>query len=147
MLRYALLVLLATPEMTLERLGWISGCWSLQTGPVTIEESWSRPAGGTLLGWSRVVKAGRTVSREFLQIEAKDGKLVYTPRVGPNATATPFPLIKLTEDEVIFENPAHDFPQRIIYRKQAGGLFARIEGKDKGKERAQDFPYRKAECP
>ena len=45
-----------------------------------------------------------------------------------------------------FENAAHDFPQRIIYRKTAGGLHARIEGLDKGKPRSEDFPYKRVSC-
>ena len=40
----------------------------------------------------------------------------------------------------------HDFPQRILYRKVEGGLFARIEGVDKGKPRSVDFPMTAASC-
>ncbi|MGH8854313.1 MAG: hypothetical protein ACREWI_08545 [Telluria sp.] len=43
----------------------------------------------------------------------------------------------------MFENPAHDFPQRIIYRRVGDtGLHARIEGKGKG----IDFPMRRTAC-
>ncbi|MGH9962382.1 MAG: DUF6265 family protein, partial [Pyrinomonadaceae bacterium] len=58
-----------------------------------------------------------------------------------------FRLRQATDDSVVFENPAHDFPQRIIYRKHAsGGLFGRIEGKRNGQERSIDFPMRRAKC-
>lgn len=47
----------------------------------------------------------------------------------------------------VFENPNHDFPQRIIYRLvTVDSLVARIEGRIDGKERSSDFPYRRARC-
>ena len=50
-------------------------------------------------------------------------------------------------NELIFENPQHDFPQRVIYRLQTdGSLLGRIEGVSKGKEKAVDFPMTRAGC-
>ena len=49
----------------------------------------------------------------------------------------------MTDDEVVFENPTHDFPQRIIYRKGADrSVTARIEGVIDGKARGVDFPFK-----
>ena len=47
---------------------------------------------------------------------------------------------------MVFENPKHDFPQRIRYRLKGDTLHARIEGTINGKERAIDFPYQRASC-
>jgi len=56
---------------------------------------------------------------------------------------TDFKLTRLTEQEAVFENPAHDFPKRVIYRKSAvGTLTARVEGDGTEKEKSQDFHYR-----
>ena len=52
----------------------------------------------------------------------------------------------MTDSEVVFENATHDFPQRVIYRKVQGGLFARIEGVDKGKDKHEEFPYKRVSC-
>jgi hypothetical protein len=42
---------------------------------------------------------------------------------------------------VTFENPAHDFPQRVIYKLTAPDkLGARIEGMRNGNLRGVDFP-------
>jgi len=112
---------------------------------MTIEEQWTKPAGGTMLGMGRTIRGAKTVFTEFLRISEESGKLTYTARIGTKGV-TPFPLLKMTETEVVFENAEHDFPQRIIYRKQGSGLFARIEGLDKGKERHQDFPYQRVAC-
>jgi len=126
------------------RAGFISGCWEHRTSPTVIEEHWNKPLGGMMLGTSRTVRAGRAVSFEFLEISVKDRKLTYTARV--NGQTTPFAAAKVTDSEVVFENPAHDFPQRIIYRRTPNGLFARIEGTDNGRPRARDFPYQRVSC-
>lgn len=58
-----------------------------------------------------------------------------------------FKLVKLEKNLAVFENPEHDFPQRIIYKLEDGEtLKARIEGKSKGKERGVDFPMKRVAC-
>lgn len=117
----------------------------MKSGPVVIEEHWNKPAGGTLLGLGRTLKGDRTLFKEFVSITRQQDKLVYTARIGTK-NQTDFPLKQGSATELIFENLTHDFPQRIIYRKSAEGLFARIEGTKDGKERHEDFPYRRVPC-
>ena len=61
--------------------------------------------------------------------------------------ATDFTLTKIEETALTFENPAHDFPQRDIYRKvRNDSLRARIEGTQNGRPRGSDFPYARVAC-
>jgi len=56
-------------------------------------------------------------------------------------------MVSVNDREVIFENPDHDFPQRIIYRLLSDeDLLGRIEGTINGKARAVDFPMKRTEC-
>ena len=128
-----------------EGLAFLAGCWEMKQGPLTIYEQWSKPGGRTLLGAGRTVKGGKTMFHEFMRISEEQGKLVYSARIGTPG-ATPFALKTLSAGEVVFENAAHDFPQRIIYRKNGDGLAARIEGVQKGKERHEDFAYVRVAC-
>jgi hypothetical protein len=49
--------------------------------------------------------------------------------------------------KAVFENPAHDFPQRVIYDlSQSDRLDARIEGAQDGRAMAYDYPYRRVAC-
>ena len=151
MLRYILLFFVAATAAqaaTVEDLAWLSGCWSQEGAEAGSVEMWSSPAGGPLLGGARPVKGGKTVALELTQIRAlEDGKLAYIAKPSNQAEAT-FPLLRLGEKEVAFENKAHDFPQRIIYRLAAPGvLHARIEGSSSGKERGIDYPMKKIACP
>lgn len=126
--------------------GLMSGCWAMRTGPVVIQEQWNAPAGGQMMGISRTIRDGKVVFNEFMRIETRADGVYYTPRIGTNAAPVDFKLAKQSPTEVVFENPAHDFPQRILYRKSAEGLFARIEGTKDGKSRSEDFPMQPAPC-
>lgn len=139
-----LMVAPAGEPVSIDRLGWLTGCWSRARANGITEEHWMAPRGGTMLGMSRTVRDGRTVEFEFVQIRAGEGTLVYEARPSGQPMAT-FPLRSATDDMVTFENPAHDFPQRIIYRRTANGIEARIEGTMNGTPRAVDFPFTRCE--
>ena len=65
------------PAASLERLSWLSGCWTRTRPDGLTEEHWMKPAGGTMLGMGRSVKGDRTTEFEFLQIREVAGKLAY----------------------------------------------------------------------
>ena len=150
-LRFALAVLIAAYTLhasdPLAPLSFMSGCWEMRQGPMTVEEQWNKPSGETMLGLSRTLKQGKTVFSEFMRIERRGTEFYYIPRIGTKAEPVAFKMTKISAAEVIFENPAHDFPQRILYRATPeGGLYARIEGADKGKPRHEDFPMKRTDC-
>lgn len=129
------------------KLGWLQGCWAAPGAEAGSVEQWSSAAGGTMFGISRTVKNGKTVEFEFVQIrETEPGKLAYMAQPSGQRPAS-FPLLRLSESEVVFENLAHDFPQRIIYRRDGErALHARIEGMSNGKLKARDFPMQRISC-
>ena len=125
------------------RLAWLAGCWSRTRPQGQIEEHWMAPAGGSMVGMSRTVSGGKTVEYEFMRIAEVDGRLSYVASPSGQATAS-FPVKSIEDGVVVFENPAHDFPQRIIYRRQQdGAITARIEGTLNGKASGRDFPYQR----
>lgn len=132
---------------SVQDLYWLAGCWSSANAEPGSGEQWMPPAGGTMLGTSRVVRDGKTVAWEFVRIrETVDGGLEYIASPSGQTQAT-FQLHTLSDREVTFENPQHDFPQRIIYRLDADGILnARIEGTVAGEKRAIDFPMKKIDC-
>ncbi len=122
-------------------LAWLAGLWEGEKDGARNEEQWLAPAGGTMLGVSRTLAGGETASFEFMRIEEKDGRVVLTahPSAGPGV---PFTLARSGSAEAVFENPAHDFPQRITYRREPGGrLFARVEKIRPGGPAAPEFRY------
>jgi hypothetical protein len=124
-------------------LSWLSGSWAGSQGETSMEEVWTPPRGGTLLGLHRDVSGGRTVSFEFLRIEAAGGGVTYwaSPKGGP---ATPFRLIESAKGRVVFENREHDFPTRILYWLGGDGtLHARIEGTLQGKPASEEWAWKR----
>ncbi len=127
-------------SVTVEDLAWLSGHW-VTGGEPRIEEHWTRPAGGTLLGMGRTVTGGRTVSFEYLRIEGRPGAIDYVaqPQGRP---PTAFRLARLDASGAVFENPAHDFPKRITYRHNAdGSMTARVDGGPGDEEKPQEFHF------
>ncbi len=136
-----------TETFSVDDLAWLKGCWASTNGRVEINEQWMAPAGQIMLGMGRTVVGNATVEFEFLQIKTEaNGEISYVARPSNQLEAS-FKLVKLRGQEAVFENPDHDFPQRIIYRLESdGSLIARIEGVDKGKERGVNYPMKRAFC-
>lgn len=79
------------------------------------------------------------VAFEYLRIVERHGGLVYVAQ--PNGSPpTEFVLAEISATRAVFENPRHDFPQRIVYELSAdGGLTASIGFMKGGKP--QNFEY------
>ncbi len=137
---------LAAPD-PVTKLAWLQGCWQVQGSETGTVEQWTSAAGGTLFGLSRTVKAGKTTEFEFVHVrEVEPGVLAYIAQPS-GRPPTPFPLLRSTESEFVFENLSNDFPQRVIYRRDGpNAVVARIEGTSKGKIKGIDFPMKRISC-
>ena len=137
----------AAQDTELSALAWLAGCWASERGDAGSGEQWTPLAGGTMLGVGRTVRNSETIDHEFLQIRRNaEGKIVYIALPSGQAE-TSFVLTSAGENSFTFENPDHDFPQRIIYRALAdGGLLVRIEGSRDGVLRGVDFPMQRVAC-
>ncbi len=131
----------------IDQLAFMAGCWQGPFGDQVNQEMWMRPVAGTMLGTARNVKGTRTTFTEFAMIHMDNGKLAITVQSGLTSDRTTFPMVTLRSGEVVFENPQHDFPQRILYRSTGrNGLFAKIDGTMKGKPTAEEFPMKRVSC-
>lgn len=128
---------LADDGPDISSLDWMAGAWSVGANDRVVEEIWTAPAGGTMIGAGRTVSGGTTKFFEFLRIVEKDGTLVYiaSPRGG---ATTEFAMSAIGASSVTFANPKHDFPQKISYRRDAEKLCARVEGEG---EPAEEWCY------
>jgi hypothetical protein len=134
----------SAPPPPLSAVAFMTGCW---TGPsqngATIEEHYSEAANNLMIGMTRYVRAGQVVDFEFTTIERSDTALVMTPRP-KGVKSDSFGLKEITDGRAVWENPKHDFPQRIIYRRGATGeLVARIEGVTPRGERHIEWTMRR----
>lgn len=130
----------APAPSALEDLAWMTGHWAATVGDVHMEEAWIGPAGGVMLGVHRDVPAGGTAFFEYLRIEVRGAQVIYIASpMGRGATE--FALVQVEHRRAVFENQEHDFPQRIIYRRDGDRLSARAEGVVDGELRAEEWVW------
>ena len=142
-------------KVSIDMFKFMTGCWVIERPEksVRIEEQWMAPAGGTMLGMSRTVRNKVTTGWEFMRIEVSDSGVHFVSKPKENKDETFFKLSTSTADVkpsaayAAFDNPEHDFPQRVIYRSvKPDTLSARIEGTMNGKASGVDFQYKRVEC-
>jgi hypothetical protein len=130
----------------IERARWLAGCWELRRGGRTTLEMWMPPTGGLMLGASRTTVDGAVRESEQLRLRAEGERLVYTALPAGQREAS-FTSTEVSDSGFAVENPLHDFPQRIVYRRRGpDSLVARIEGPAAGGVRAIEYPMRRVAC-
>ncbi|MDF1506121.1 DUF6265 family protein, partial [Roseisolibacter sp. H3M3-2] len=129
-------------------LGWMAGCWERRAGATLVEEQWTAPRGGVLLGVGRTTRGDTLREWEATRIvDGPDGSLVYAATPSGQAPAE-FRMARPASGgdawrALAFENRAHDFPQVVRYRPQGrDSMVARVEGA--GGARGDHFAYRRA---
>ena len=129
----------ASPTSQVARLSWLTGSWSETKGEVTTRETWEA-RDGALVGTGETLRPGKAPQVERMKITAERAGATFTA-ILPGQPPTPFLLLPGPAGEATFENKAHDFPQRVIYRRCGEDLCARIEGTVGGKLQSQEWRY------
>jgi Domain of unknown function (DUF6265) len=127
-------------------LKWMAGCWEYRANRLVVTEQWSVPRAGVMLGAGQTTRGDSTIEYEHTRIFERGGKLVFSAQPSGQAPAE-FVADSVRGLSVMFSNPAHDFPQRVIYRNAGpDSLLARVEGQRGGQIRGVDFSYRRVSC-
>ena len=141
-----LVILAAIVAMTgaddVEKLAWMAGSWMQETRAATVRETWLSPKSGTMAGVSQTNRAGKPAFVEYMKISAEPGGATFTALI-PGQPPTPFVMVPGRDGEATFENKAHDYPQRVIYRRCGVDLCARIEGTVGGNPQFREWRYRR----
>lgn len=131
----------AAPKV--DDLGWLAGSWAEEKDGVTTREIWLPPLGGTMSGVNQTNQAGKKPAMDYMAISTEPAGVMFTAIVG-HQPPTPFVLTSTTLQRLVFENPTHDFPHRVIYWRcgqTMADLCARIDGKNQGQPQAQEWHY------
>lgn len=130
----------ATPSLA-QTPDWLAGYWLSCENGRQVSETWTGAGSGLLVG-NGLTRTARGVEFEFLRIAPHEGGMAYFGSPG-GAPPTVFKMVRQEAGRIVFENLAHDFPQRIIYQRAGDTLTARIESAD-GK---QGMGWRYARAP
>jgi len=127
----------------LEKASWLIGEWQNNSPEGNATETWEKKNDSTFAGKSYFVVGKDTVSSETISLEQNGKELFYIPTVKGQNNEQPvkFALTSSTSKQLIFENPIHDFPQKISYTQiKNDSLLAEISGTMNGKQNSQKFP-------
>lgn len=110
-------------ENTLENLKWIEGVWidsttySFRSPLISLVEEWKYYP-DSLSGRGLSIKEGDTTVTETLLIIEVNGKINFIARPSGQALIG-YPMIEIGNGEVVFENKAQNFPQKISYQSSS----------------------------
>ncbi|PBJ12190.1 DUF6265 family protein [Flavobacterium sp. ACN6] len=131
----------------LAKAEWFIGEWGNKSADGELTERWKKENDSVYLGESYFVVGEKdTVFAEQVRLEEANGKLAYTVSVPGQNKELPvrFEMTSATADQIVFENPKHDFPNKIIYNLiEKDSLIAEISGLKKGKPYTEKFVMKK----
>ena len=122
---------------------WLVGMWEGIQGQGIYHEEWSKISDTELSGKAYLIKKGEIKNPEVLKIHISNENIFYTAEVSHNPEPVSFRLTSQKNNIFIFENPEHDFPQKITYaRKDNDSLLAVVEAVKDGKTRKIEYNLR-----
>ena len=135
------------PDKIFKQLHALKGKWMMKTKKGSIGEEWVKINDDYLQNKGFYVRGSDTIITERVALKKTAEGIFYTSTVEDQNNKQPisFRLTAADDHVFVFENPAHDFPKRIIYDLvSADSLHAYIDvGADAAGNR-QDFYYHKA---
>lgn len=130
----------------INKMNWLEGSWENKMPEGILTETWTKVNDSTYKGKTLFIKEKDTIHNEEIVLSQKGETLYYTPTVIGQNNDEPieFKMTNSTENEFVFENPKHDYPQKIVYKKlNATNLVATISGKQRGKASSESYPMKK----
>jgi uncharacterized protein YciI len=112
---------------------FLQGTWKMENRE--IYERWDRLNEHAMKGFTYELKNKQMAISEYLDISGSENEITYTATVpGQNqGNSIRFKLIR-SDSLFIFENPVHDFPKKIVYKKLSDTeIFVQVsDGAEKG---------------
>lgn len=131
----------------LEKMNWLLGNWENEMPEGVLTETWTKDNDSTFSGTTYFIMNKKdTVHSETIILKQVNDELVYRPTVKGQNNDEPvdFKLSSESENSFSFENPKHDYPQKIVYKKvNETNLVATISGMQQGKQSSESYPMKK----
>ena len=130
----------------IKSISWLMGRWENKSAEGTMTETWVQLNDSVYSGKSIFMEGKDTQFVETITIEQRGNEVFYIPVVKNQNDGKPtmFKLTNANGSKVQFENPEHDFPQKISYELFGDSLFAEISGLMEGKPHTEKFPMVRA---
>jgi hypothetical protein len=125
---------------------WLLGSWEFKTTDAILSENWTKINDSTYYGQSFFVKGNDTLHFETITLQQNREELTYLTTILGENNDKPisFVLTETTENQLIFENPTHDYPQKISYNHVSkDSLVTETSGVQSGKPSSEKYLMKK----
>ncbi len=126
----------------IKKADWLIGNWENKTPEGVLSENWQKLNDSTFSASSYYIKGKDTLHFETIILAQLGETLTYKATVKGQNDDKPvfFPSTLESDKQLVFENPKHDYPQKITYTKGANNtLTAEISGNLNGKPSSEKF--------
>lgn len=126
---------------------WLLGRWENNSADGILSETWKKTNDSTFQAESYFIKDKDTLHFETITLQQNGEELFYNATVKGqnNDEAVAFKLSNATEKELVFENPKHDYPKKIVYKQiTPDSLMAEISGTQQGKPSSEKYSMKKS---
>jgi len=131
----------------LNKANWLLGEWQKEDSLGLLVEIWKSQNDSTFTGQSYyILNKKDTVHSETIELKQNGDNLIYSPTVKGQNNNGPVSFLMIEEKDsvMVFENPKHDYPQKIRYQLNSDkSLIATISGIQKGKESSESYLMQK----
>lgn len=113
-----------------KKLEWLTGKW-IRTNSEAGQsgyETWAKVSDSKLSGKGVTIKGKEVIFVENLEFIVKGTDIFYKVVVTGEKKPVYFKLTALSNDGFTCENPEHDFPKKITYRRNGNNVKAVISG-------------------
>ena len=125
---------------------WLLGNWENKSDDGDLLENWKKVNDSLYEGESYFIKGKDTLHFEKIQMKQKGEALFYITTIKGQNNDKPVTFIHndTIEKQLVFENPKHDFPQKIAYSKiTKDSIIIQISGIQQGKPSSERFSMKK----
>jgi hypothetical protein len=114
----------------LKKMEWLLGYWNRTNGLAEHRsfEQWEKVSDTEWKGLGITLSKTDTLVVEKIKLVLREKNVYYVADVPDNKEPVHFKLTEISNDGFVCENPEHDFPQKIVYRRTGTTLKATISG-------------------
>lgn len=116
----------------------------MQTDSMVTSETWNETSPEQMDGFAYAFMGKDTVFREVLRVTQIGGHWIYIAQVEQSQPVSFAAKRGADPENICFENTEHDFPQRVIYKRNGEhSCTAIVEGGEQGQLHKEAFVYEK----
>lgn len=130
------------PFEKLDKASWLIGTWTSSFTENAYLEIWQKANDSAYYGHCFKIVNNEIAMEDVMGLKEVNGKLIYSARVPDQngGEIVKFNLTSQTDNQIVFENPNHDFPTKIVYTKiNNDSIVTEISGEIKGEIKKVDF--------